>query len=171
MFILLWSLKNRTEPFYSALKTKWSILRKALELQGSLLDSKSVCASAFTHARQVVGSTPFEDLLKIGNQKHLKKHDSLTRFKGYRLFATDGSSFNLYSNKELEMSFGRPNSTGKRNSSPQSSFTTLQLVDTGWIVGYCLGRYDDSELHQTKFLSQYLKKGDLLMGDRLSFDT
>ena len=80
MFILLWSLKNRTEPFYSALKTKWSILRKALELQGSLLDSKPVCASAFTQARQVVGPAPFDELLKIGNQKHLEKHDSLTRF-------------------------------------------------------------------------------------------
>lgn len=171
MFLLLWSLNNRKETFYYSLKTKWPVLRKALELQGRKLKAKPVSNPALSQARQTAGSEPFNQLLKTGNKKHLENHDSLTRFKGYRLFATDGSSFNLHSNKELEDAFERPHSTGKRKALPQASFTSLQLVDTGWIVDYRLGKCDDSELHQTIDLTQSLVKGDLILGDRLSFDT
>ena len=171
MFLLIWGLNNRDETFYSALKTKWAILRKALELQGRRLDATPVSAPALSQARLAAGSNPFDTLLKTGNKKHLENHDSLTRFKGYRLFATDGSSLNLHSNSDLESAFDRPHSTGKSKARPQASFTTLQLVDTGWIVDYRIGKCDDSELHQTMELAQSLVKGDLLLGDRLSFDT
>jgi hypothetical protein len=171
MFLLIWGLSNRDETFYSALKTKWAILRKALELQGRSLDATPVSAPALSQARLAAGSNPFDTLLKTGNKKHLENHDSLTRFKGYRLFATDGSSLNLHSNTVLESGFDRPHSTGKSKALPQASFTTLQLVDTGWIVDFRVGKCDDSELHQTIDLAQSLVKGDLILGDRLSFDT
>lgn len=171
MFLLLWALKNREETFYSALNSKWPILRKAFESLGCQLPADPVCSSALSQARQKVGYKPFDDLLGIGNRTHLRKHDNLTRFKGYQLYVTDGSNLNLHSNKTLAEAFGRPNSTGVTKATPQASFTTLQLVNTGWIVGYCLGRYDASELSQTKILARSLGKGDLLLGDRLSFDT
>lgn len=171
MFLLIWGLKNREETFFSALKTKWSLLRKGLELQGRQLGVTPVSASALSQARKAAGSKFFDTLLKIGNKKHFKNHDSIIKFKGYRLYATDGSNFNLHSNKALEKAFDRPHSTGKRKALPQASFTTLQLVDTGWIVDYRIGKYDDSELHQTIDLAKSLVKGDLLLGDRLSFDT
>lgn len=171
MFLLIWGLKNREETFFSALKTKWSLLRKALELQGRQLGETPVSAAALSQVRKAAGSEFFDTLLKIGNKKHFKNHDSIIKFKGYRLYATDGSSFNLHSNKDLEKAFDRPHSTGKRKALPQASFTTLQLVDTGWIVDYRIGKCDDSELHQTIDLAHSLIKGDLLLGDRLSFDT
>ena len=149
----------------------WSITRKTLELQGHNLQESPVCSSALTQARQAIGTKPFENLFKIGTEKQLKKHDELTRFNGFRLHAMDGSNLNLHSNPLLDKAFGRPHSTGKRKSRPQASFTTLQLVETGLIVDYCLDKYDASELDHTKRLAERLGIGDLLLGDRLSFDT
>ena len=171
MFLLIWGLNSRDEAFYKALKTKWALLRKSLEPQGRKLGAKPVSAPALSQARSTAGDAPFYSLLKTGNTKHLEKHDSITRFKGYRLYAMDGSSLNLHSNDELEEAFDRPHSTGKNKALPQASFTTLQLVDTGWISDYRIGKCDDSELHQTIDLARSLIKGDLLLGDRLSFDT
>jgi len=171
MFLLIWGLNSRDEAFYKALKTKWPLLRKSLEQQGRKLGAKPVSAPALSQARSTAGDAPFYSLLKTGNTKHLERHDSITRFKGYRLYAMDGSSLNLHSNDELEEAFDRPHSTGKNKALPQASFTTLQLVDTGWISDYRIGKCDDSELHQTIDLARSLIKGDLLLGDRLSFDT
>jgi hypothetical protein len=171
MFMLYWSLKNRHIPFYDAIHIKWTILRKSLEELNCRIAEKPVCASALSQARQALGSEAMKKLLDIGTEKHLHRHDSVIRVKGYRLYAIDGSSLNLHSNGKLEAAFGRPVSTGEAKSAPQASFTALYLVNTGWIAGFRLGQHDASELEHTKELSRKLVSGDLLLGDRLSFDT
>ncbi len=162
---------NRNEPFYSALHTKWAILRKVMQGIGVEIRARPITDVALSQVRQKVGALPFENLLKHGYSKHIDSHDSLTMYKGYRLFAVDGSSLNLPSFKELGDVFGRPSSTPKCRTLPQASFTVLDLVNTGWIVDYKLEKYDASELSQTKELTKILGKGDLLLADRLYFDT
>ena len=171
MFLLDWSLKNREEPFYSALRTKWPVLRKTMEGVGKPIQKTPVSSVALSQIRQKVGSQPFDDLLVSGTRKHLEKHGHIIRFKGFCLYAIDGSSLNLPSTQELENTFGRPSSNGRNQALPQASFTALIFINTGWTTDYILGDCNASELCQTKVLTSKLGPGDLLIADRLNFDT
>ncbi|NQZ57811.1 MAG: transposase [Lentisphaeraceae bacterium] len=94
------------------------------------------------------------------------------KYKDRRLYALDRSNLNLHSCKKLSKAFGRPNSSGKKKALPQASFTALELVNSGWIVDYKLDSYDRSELCEAKELvADNLSKSDLLIADRLYFDT
>ena len=129
-----------------------------------------VSPAALCKARQSVGTAAFEYLHHIATGRHFERHAGLTLHKGYRLYAVDGSSLNLHSNRILADRFGRPNSTGRRKSLPQATFTILEFVNTGWITDYRLSRCDVSELGQSKSLTAALGQGDLLLADRLYFD-
>ena len=164
-------MKNREETFYSALRTKWPVLRKTMEKAGKTIQKTPVSSVALSQIRQQVGSQPFDELLVSGTQKHLERHGHIIRFKGYCLYAIDGSSLNLPSTRELERAFGRPSSNGKNKALPQASFTALIFINTGWTTNYILGDCNASELCQTKTLTSTLGPGDLLIADRLNFDT
>jgi hypothetical protein len=165
-----WGLRNRGETFYSIVDKQWPALVKTMQMMGLPISTEPVSAAALCKARQGIGTVAFEELYRIANRRHLERHHELTLYKGYRLYAVDGSNVTLHSNKKLAAAYGRPSSTGKRKSAPQASFTILELVNTGWIVNYRLGRCDASELSQAKSLSNSLGEGDLLLADRLYFD-
>jgi hypothetical protein len=138
---------------------------------GKRIQKTPVSSVALSQIRQKVGSQPFDELLVSGTKKHLNRHSHIIRFKGYCLYAIDGSSLNLPSTRELERSFGRPSSNGKNQALPQASFTALIFINTGWTTNYILGDCNASELCQTKVLTSKLGPGDLLIADRLNFDT
>ena len=146
-------------------------MRKTMEKAGKTIQKKPVSSVALSQIRQQVGSQPFDKLLVSGTRKHLERHSHIIRFKGYCLYAIDGSSLNLPSTQELEIAFGRPSSNGKNLALPQASFTALIFINTGWITSYLLGDCNASELCQTKTLTSTLGAGDLLIADRLNFDT
>jgi hypothetical protein len=171
IFLLEWALKNREEAFYSALRTKWPILRKTMDKANKMIWKNPVSSAALSQIRQQVGSEPFDKLLISGTNKHMDRHSHIIRLKGYCLYAIDGSSLNLPSTQELDNTFGRPSSNGKNSALPQASFTALIFINTGWTTNYILGDCNASELCQTKILTSTLGAGDLIVADRLNFDT
>jgi hypothetical protein len=133
---------------------------------------EAITPSGLTQARQALGTDIFFDLLKISQAKHFEKHHEIITYKGRNLYAIDGSNLNLTSCKTLANVFGRPSSTGTKQSLPQASFTALELVNSSWIVDYKLEKCDASELTQAKSLvANHLGASDLLLADRLYFDT
>lgn len=165
-----WGLRNRMEPFYAIVDKQWPVVVKTMENLHVDISHKAVSPAALCKGRQGVGTAPFVALHAMANEKHLREHHRLTVFKGYRLWAVDGSSLNLPSNKNLENVFGRPASTGKHRASPQASFVALELVYTGWIIEFRIARCDASELALSKEVTAVLGAGDLLLADRLYFD-
>ena len=163
-----WGLRNRLDPFYTIVDKHWSGLVKTMKSLGHEIENTSVTATALSDARQYLGSKPFEELHAVATTKHLERHQSMQLYKGYRLYAIDGSSLNLVSNNNLGKAFGRPASTGTK-SAPQASFTVLELVNTGWICGYRLSKCDAGELNESKIVTAHLAAGDLLLADRLYF--
>ena len=133
---------------------------------------EAITPSALTQARQALGTDVFFDLLKTSKIKHFEKHNDLITYKERKLYAIDGSNLNLTSCNALAEVFGRPSSTGTKQSLPQASFTALELVNSSWIIDYKLEKCDASELTQAKSLvANHLGPNDLLLADRLYFDT
>jgi len=165
-----WGLRTREERLYSIVDKQWSVLVKTMAILGEEITKRAVTPTALGSARQDIGLAPFEHLHKIACEKHLLHHGELALYKGYRLFAVDGSTLNLHSTAPLAEAFGRPNSTGRRRALPQASFTTLELVNTAWIWNYRLSGYLAGELAESKAITASLGHGDLLLADRLYFD-
>ncbi len=133
------------------------------------VSSEAVSPTALGEARKALGLGPFETLHQLANEKHRLLHAELDLYKGYRLYAVDGSNLNLHSSEALADEFGRPSSTGEKKARPQASFVTLNLVNTGWIVNYQLDHCNKGELTMAKAVTGSLGVGDLLLGDRLYF--
>lgn len=165
-----WGLRNRQEPFSAIVDKLWGMLVGTMAFMGESIREEPVTPAALCKARKGIGTTAFEHLHQIATEKHRQRHTDLILHNRYSLYAVDGSTLTLYANEPLTAAFGRPTSTGKRRSPPQATFTVLELVNTGWIVDYRLGRCDEAELHQSKSLSAGLGQGDLLLADRLYFD-
>jgi hypothetical protein len=155
---------------YSIVDKQWSVLVKTMAILGEEITKRAVTPTALGSARQDIGLAPFEHLHKIACEKHLLHHGELALYKGYRLFAVDGSTLNLHSTAPLAEAFGRPNSTGRKRALPQASFTTLELVNTAWIWNYRLSGHLAGELAESKAITASLGHGDLLLADRLYFD-
>ncbi len=167
-----WALINRKTTFERVRIEAWPVLRKVMEFENIQLPELPVTAQAFTQARQKVGMKPLQHLHQTANDKMRREFDDMLCYKTLRLWAVDGSSLNLPSRKELDEAFGRPSSTpGAHVAYPQAFFVTLELIQLGWIYDYRLDRHDASELSMTFELTQKLGKGDLLLGDRLFFDS
>jgi hypothetical protein len=165
-----WGLRNRQEPFTAIVDKLWGMLVGTMDSMGESIREEPVTPAALCKARKGIGTAAFEHLHQTATEKHQQRHTDLILHNRYRLYAVDGSTLKLHANKPLTAVFGRPSSNGKRRSPPQATFTVLELVNTGWIVDYRLGRCDEAELHQSKSLSAGLGPGDLLLADRLYFD-
>ena len=167
-----WALENRKLTFETLLPKHWTELKLLLNLKKNAMVNAPVTASAFAQARQKIGIKPIQKLYEMSNKKMMAEFEEMSHYKGLRLYAVDGTSINLPSRTELEKTFGRPSSgLDIKKCYPQAFLVTLELIRLGWIKDYRLDRYDMSELKLAKDMAKSLCKGDLLLGDRLFFET
>lgn len=167
-----WAIENRRYTFEAILPLSWPVLRGLMTQIDMPISKKAVSAAAFAQARRRVGMEPLLSLYRVANTTRELRFDAMCRHKGFRLWAVDGSWLNLPSRRDLEKAFGHPSSDPlQRNSYPQALLVSLDLVRLGWIADYRLDRYDSSELELAVSLTANLGEGDLLLADRLYFDT
>lgn len=167
-----WAIENRRYTFEAVLPSSWPVLRRLMAQIETPISAKAVSAAAFAQARRRIGMGPLLSLYRAANATRERRLDEMCRYKGMRLWAVDGSWLNLPSRRELEKAFGRPSSTPQhRCTYPQALLVSLDLVRLGWIADYQLDRYDSSELELAISLTANLGEGDLLLADRLYFDS
>lgn len=172
MLLWHWALENRKSTMYSMVDSSWLVIKSMLNKFKLKVKIGYITSSALTQARQNLGLEPFYQLHEIASRKHFEKHSEIITYKDRDLYVIDGSNLNLPSCKSLSEAFGRPNSSATKKSLPQASFTVLELLNTDWIVDYKLDTFKTGELSQAKELvSSNLSKGDILLADRLYFDT
>jgi len=124
--------------------------------------------SGISQARTRVGWQPLKDLFETC-AKPLAKPDAQGAFyRGRRLVALDGTSFNLDDCSENEEAFGRPANQLGAGSYPQARLVGLVECGTHALFAAEIGRYADSELTlAVPVIQRSLKPGMLCLADRL----
>lgn len=135
-----WAIENRKITFEAVLPKSWPILRKLMESREIAIAKEPVSAEAFVQARKQVGMEPLWSLYRSANKKMESQFDSMSRYKGLRLWAIDGSWLNLPSRSDLERAFGRPYSEdGQKKTLPAGSDGKPRPCSLGVDRGLCAG--------------------------------
>lgn len=87
-------------------------------------------------------------------------------YRGWRLMAIDGTTFDLPDEQRNHDFFGRPPCSRGKTAFPQLRMTTLLEIGTRAIIGAAHGPYSEGENTQGKRLLPLLQKDMLLLADR-----
>jgi hypothetical protein len=172
LFLLNWAMDNRRHTFERYLPEAWPTVR-ALVTDWSLpMAPEPVSAAALCQVRQRLGMRPLQELHRRANARALADFDGLARRWGLRLWTVDGSWLNLPPEPTLAAEFGRPSGTDNgRCPLPQALLVNLELANLGWIWDYRLKPRHEAELQAGIELTAGLGAEDLLLADRLFFNT
>jgi hypothetical protein len=173
IFLLLWqwAFENRVRTFERVLPILWPVTRMIVRRYHKTMAPDPVSPVALFKGRKALGCESLRSLWSIANAKALARFDTLSRTLGLRVQALDGSWLNLPHAHALADEFGRPSAEGQKKPMPQMLMVTMNLVNLGWFTDVRLGRYDDSELRLAQEMTATLGRDDLLLCDRLFFDT
>jgi len=172
LFLLNWAMDNRQHTFERYLPEAWPLLRALVQGWALPMAPVAVTPAALCQVRQRLGMRALQALHQKANAHASADLDMLTRRWGLRLWAVDGSWLNLPPEPVLAKQFGRPSGTENgRLPLPQALLVSLDLVNLGWIVDYRLEPCHYPELRAGIALAAGLGPGDLLLADRLFFDT
>ncbi|MBW6455890.1 MAG: IS4 family transposase [Trueperaceae bacterium] len=129
--------------------------------------------SAFSKARERVGSAPLRRLFEEAAVPMAEPQTVGAWYRSWRLMSIDGSTLEVPDTPENEGMFGRPSvSRGERSAYPRLRWVALGEVGTRAIVGLSAGAFGASELTLAKPLFARLEPGMLCICDRayLGFD-
>jgi len=129
--------------------------------------------SAFSKARERVGSVPLRRLFEEVAGPLAESRTVGAWYRSWRLMSVDGSTLEVPDTPENEAAFGRPGvSRGERSAYPRVRWVALGEVGTRAIVGLNVGAYSEAEVMLAKPLLACLKPGMLCICDRayLGFD-
>lgn len=93
--------------------------------------------------------------------------EPLAYWRGHRVVLVDGTCVSMPDESELRTHFGTSTGSGSKRHYPLARMVTLALANTMMVLAYAVGRYNQSETELLRPLLGHLRKGDLLLGDRL----
>lgn len=127
-------------------------------------DPTQVTEEAFTKARRRLPFSFWVNLLIILGEQFAAQHQSLLKFRGFRLLALDGTCLNLPNWKALRDHFGTAkNARGQHKA--QARMVMLQLPLVRLPYRYELCPLDEGEPTIARRLAQHLQPDDLLLID------
>ena len=111
------------------------------------MDGAFVSKSAITQARQRVGPAPVEWLFKESAKNWIKESADQAKFKGFSLFAIDGTTFRTPDSRCNRDHFGSQLSrSGRIGSYPQVRGVTLSSIQTHLICDAEFGPYGINQM-------------------------
>lgn len=127
--------------------------------------------SAFTQARQRLGSAPLRCLFQELAQPMARPQTRGAFYRGLRLMAWDGTVLDLPDTPENARAFGRPKTGHCEGAFPQVRLLALCELGTRGICGLAIKPIHRGEIRMAPALLPLLKPGMLLIWDRafLSF--
>ena len=124
-----------------------------------------ISQQAFSKARQKIKPEAFKHLFEI-TVRGMMDDSQMTRFKGYRVFAIDGTELDLEPTKELVARYGQK----KNNLNCKAKVSMLCEVHEGIIIDAQMEAYYTSErelaLKHLEAFEAYHQKKDLIIFDR-----
>jgi hypothetical protein len=128
-------------------------------------DPTCVTEEAFVQARQRMPAWYWEALLWAMSQQFEARHESLVRWKHYRLLALDGTGINLPNWKPLTQHFGT-SANGRHRCGPQARMVMLTFPQVRLPVRYVLSPLHTGERTLAHQLLDGLQPNDLILMDR-----
>ena len=126
--------------------------------------------SAFSKARERVGSAPLRKLFDETALPMALPGTPGGFYRGWRLMSLDGSTLEVPDTAANDEHFGRPGvARGERSAYPRLRWVALGEVGTRAIVGLQAGRYADAETGLVRPLFNRLSPGMLCLCDRNFF--
>jgi hypothetical protein len=123
--------------------------------------------SAFSKARERVGSRPLQRLFEETAVPLATPSTPGAWYRGWRLMSLDGSTMEVADTPANEAHFGRPSvSRGERSAYPRLRWVALGEAGTRAVVGVQAGAYGDGEIDLARPLLQHLSAGMLCLCDR-----
>lgn len=121
-----------------------------------------VSAAAFCQARAKLSTALLRHVLHLASLHFAQTFDDLWTWRGRRVFAVDGSKFNLSRSDELDRAFGRPGS----GPCPQATVSTLVNVSSGLPHDVLVAPYGSCERELLVDHLDVLDEGDVVVLDR-----
>ncbi len=123
--------------------------------------------SAFSKARERVGSEPLKRLFEAVATPLAVAGTPGAFYRDWRLMSVDGSTLEVPDTPENMLAFGRPGvSRGERSAFPRLKWLALAELGSRAIVGLEVGAYRESEHELVVPLLSKLEPGMLLISDR-----
>lgn len=127
-----------------------------------LPSEKPVTAAAFCQARAKLSTEMLRHVLHEASARAERSFRKLSRWRGRRVFAVDGSKTNLRRSEELDARFGRP----EGGHCPQATVSTLVNVANAVPYDVVVGPYGACERQLLLDHLSVLRRGDVLVLDR-----
>jgi len=121
-----------------------------------------VTGSAFCQARYKISNEMLRELLHDAAAIFEETYPERSQWRGRRVFAIDGSKFNLGRSDELDSHFGRPESAY----CPQATVSALVNVSSGLPCDVRIAAYAASERTLLLEHLELLREGDVVVLDR-----
>ncbi|MHC5108736.1 MAG: transposase [Planctomycetota bacterium] len=128
-------------------------------------DPTKVSEEGFTKARRVPREGFWSSLLSVLHREFEKEYGELTKWKGFRLLALDGSKIDLPRRKAIGDQFGRAKN-GRGEFTPQAQMVMLQHPLVRIPVDFAIGGSNSSEKLLARDLLHNLRRDDLVLMDR-----
>ncbi len=132
------------------------------------LDPTQLTEEAFAQARQRMPLAFWLVLLLILAERFQLQHPEHCTYRGFRLLAMDGTTFNLPRSEKLRAHYGVPKSGKRKNkqAAPQARMVLLMLPGARIPIAYEFAPLANSELTLAARLLQHVRANDLLLMDR-----
>jgi hypothetical protein len=144
----------------------WQMLWAAFSSRYEQTAGQSPSLGSVAKARARVPLAAWKNLFEwlCGQAQYLSSR--FDTWRGHRIVLLDGTCVSMPDVPELLDEFGTCRGAHGRGRYPLARLVTLCIANTMTIIGYALGRYNQSETSLAMPLLKRLKKGDLLIADR-----
>ena len=132
-----------------------------------LLSGLGVTASAYCQARRRLPLEFFTTLFARLADDLLESTAQTSRWLGHRVFLIDGSSFSMPDTPQLQQRFGYPPGQKKGCGFPVAHLMALCDMTTGLVIDVIASPLRSGDLTQGVRTHRVLRKGDLVVGDRV----
>ena len=129
------------------------------------LSGERFTASAYCQARQRLPLAFFERLVGQFVEKAADQADA-SRWRGHRVWLSDGSGFSMPDTPELQTAFGQPGGQKPGCGFPVAHILTLMDADSGLLRDVITAPLRTNDIALTPQQHPKLSRGDLLVADR-----
>jgi hypothetical protein len=132
-----------------------------------LLSGLGVTASAYCQARRRLPLQFFAALFARLVDDLVQSTAKLSHWRGHRVFLIDGSSFSMPDTPQLQQHFGYPPGQKEGCGFPVAHLVALCDMTTGLVIDLIASPLRSGDLTQGVRTHRVLRKGDLVVGDRV----
>jgi hypothetical protein len=122
--------------------------------------------SAYCQARKRLPLALLQWLLEKTTAQFRSATANTSRWLGHRVWLTDGSSFSMPDEPELQRYFGQPGGQRKGCGFPVAKWLALFDLTTGMLLRSATSPLRSHEMSKTATISRELEPGDIVLGDR-----